>query len=140
MGAKRKDTPLGLMFPKVPAKKKKKCRHKSILATQKGQCYLCRKYTYTEEHHIFEGKNRQPSEAYGLKVYLCPVCHRTGPRAAHSPTDTETKERLHRIGQMAFERKCGSREEFIRIFGRSYLGGGEGIIISPGGRKQGREA
>lgn len=112
---------MGLMFPKIPAKKKKRRHHKSILATQKGQCYLCRKYTCTEEHHIFEGRNRQQSEAYGLKVYLCPVCHRTGPRAAHS--NTETKERLHRIGQMAFERKGGSREDFIRIFGKSYLDG-----------------
>ena len=35
---------------------------------------------------------------------------------------------LKRLGQIAFERKLGSREEFIQIFGRSYLPVGDIVI------------
>nr|DAZ21539.1 MAG TPA: Recombination enhancement, RecA-dependent nuclease [Caudoviricetes sp.] len=28
---------------------------------------------------------------------------------------------MQRIGQRTFEKKCGSREEFVRMFGKNYL-------------------
>lgn len=92
---------------------------KSIMDTRKGVCFLCKKLGYTEEHHIFGGPNRKWSEKYGLKVDLDPECHREGSRAAHRCR--ETAEELHRKGQQAFEKKYGSRELFIEIFGKNYL-------------------
>ena len=53
----------------------------------------------------------------GLK-YLCPEHHLTGPAAVHRCQ--EIQERLHKIGQQEFE-KTHTREEFRKIFGRSYL-------------------
>lgn len=110
---------VGLKFPKEGKKKKHKKHTASILNTQKGTCFLCRRHIQTEEHHIFGGANRPLSEAYGLKVYLCVECHRTGKTAVHN--DKNTMDYLHRIGQEAFEHRTGSREEFMKIFGRSYI-------------------
>lgn len=109
----------GLLFPKEKAKKKRKRHPPSILCSDKLHCYLCGRYGYTEEHHIFQGGNRKLSEEYGLKVYLCLYCHREGKKAAHR--DGETENYLHRIGQQAFENKYGSRQEFMKIFKENYL-------------------
>lgn len=48
---------------------------KSIMITERGRCFMCRRIVPTEEHHIFEGANRKASEKYGLKVYVCRCCH-----------------------------------------------------------------
>lgn len=109
----------GLLFPKRKTKKKRKSHPPSIICGDKAHCYLCGRYGYTEEHHIFGGPNRNLSEKYGLKVYLCLYCHRAGKNAAH--IDTETADYLHKIGQQAFERKYGNGEMFNKIFGKNYL-------------------
>ena len=110
---------VGLMFPKGTTKKKRKSHPKSILVSQKGRCYLCGRYTQTEDHHIFGGHNRTLSEQYGLKVYLCQECHQFGEHAVHK--DQTVMDELHRQGQEAFEEQIGSREQFRKIFGRSWL-------------------
>ena len=90
---------------------------KSILQQSK-RCYLCgRGGRWLHEHHIFEGSRRQKSEEYGLKVWLC-VKHHTGAEGAHSIPGV--RELLHKAGQRKFE-ETHTREEFIRIFGKSYL-------------------
>lgn len=92
---------------------------KSIIRNnKKGQCYICSRITPTEEHHIFSGPNRRLSEKYGLKVYLCPCCHRDNKTGVHA--DRERADHLHRIGQSAFERNH-TRAEFMQIFGKNYL-------------------
>ena len=94
---------------------------KSIIeGDEKGKCYIegctC---TPTECHHIFGGPNRKFSEKYGLKVHLCIPHHRGGRKGVHE--NRELMDRLHEIGQEAFEREH-TREEFMQIFGRNYLG------------------
>lgn len=92
---------------------------RSIIQENKEECYLCGGRA-TEEHHVLKGTaNRKLSEKYGLKVYLCHVCHRTGKHAVHN--DRETDLRLIRTAQKIFEIQVGSREDFIRIFGKSYI-------------------
>lgn len=115
----------GLLFPKTQTKKKRKRHKKSILHRKDGTCYLCamlnndyHKHRTLHEHHIFGGPNRIHSEEEGLKVYLCPEHHLTGLLAAHRCQTTQNV--LHRIGQQEFE-KTHTREEFMKIFGRSYL-------------------
>lgn len=110
----------GLMFPKGKQKKKRKKHPKSIIpGNRKNYCYICERYGYTEKHHIFGGSNRENSEKYGLTVYLCPDCHREGKIAVHKCK--ESSNTLKRIGQHMFEEQCGSREEFIKVFGKNYL-------------------
>lgn len=115
----------GLLFPKTPAKKKRKHHKPSILQDKNHTCYLCillngdhHKHRTLHEHHIFGGPNRIHSEEEGLKVYLCPEHHLTGPAAVHRCQETQNV--LHQIGQQEFE-KTHTREEFRKIFGRSYL-------------------
>lgn len=78
-------------------------------------------HSVLHEHHIFDGANRIHSEEYGLKVYLCPSHHISGwgPEAVHS--NAEIMKQLQQIGQQAFENQIGSRQEFMKIFGRNYL-------------------
>ena len=89
-----------------------------IRDNRKGVCYICRKVTKTEEHHIFGAANRDLSEKYGLKVFLCPYCHRDNKEGVHG--NAKKMEHLHRIGQSAFERDH-TRAEFREIFGKNYL-------------------
>ena len=111
---------MGLMFPKNPKKKKKKPHSVSVMPGDiKGVCYLCRKYAKVEKHHIFGGPNRWLSEKYGLTVYLCPDCHREKPWAVHN--SAAQMRLLHREGQKVWEDTIGTREEFMKIFGRNYL-------------------
>lgn len=109
----------GLMFPKQPEKKKRIRHPASIVQWEKGYCYLCGRIGETERHHIFGAANKIHSEEYGLTVQLCQSCHRTGKESAH--LDKETALFLHQTGQQAFERRWGSREEFMKIFGKNYL-------------------
>ena len=111
-----------LLFPKKQAKKKRQKHEKSILPTY-GGCWLCRyledddRPKVTEEHHIFFGPNRQKSEEYGFKTALCIEHHRTGKEAVHR--NSEVCRILQRACQEEFE-KTHSREEFVRIIGKSY--------------------
>ena len=100
--------------------KEKRMKHpKSILNTQKGICFIMGTPAKTERHHIFGGPNRKHSERYGLTVELCPYCHRESRHSAHK--DGMINHVLQEMGQRAFEEKIGSREEFIKIFGKNYL-------------------
>ncbi len=103
---------------------------KSIIHQEEGTCYLCNMlqihclHTYTEEHHIFYGTaNRKKSGKYGLKVRLCKKHHRgdiTGNReAVHFNKEHDLM--LKRIGQATFEQRWGSRENFRKEFGQSWL-------------------
>lgn len=102
---------------------KRRQRHKeSILQKKDGHCYLCMMggdfgIRWTEEHHIFGGPRRRISEAEGLKVYLCPEHHRTGPAAVHR--NAETRKKLQEIAQAQWE-KDHSREEWMRMMGKNY--------------------
>lgn len=99
----------------------KKKAMKSIIMNEKDRkCYLCGAVGgVLEWHHIFGGNpNRKKSEKYGLKVRLCPRCHRDNKAGVHS--NAEAADYLHRIGQKAFER-THTRKEFCEIFGKNYL-------------------
>lgn len=83
------------------------------------ECYNCGDTRNLEEHHVFFGKKqKKKSEHYGLKVHLCPGCHRhnkTGVHGGNIELDKRLKEEAERI----FEEKY-SRELFREEFGRYY--------------------
>ena len=90
-------------------------------------CYLCGActpfgyYDGLESHHCFYGtSNRKISEKYGLKVWLCgETCHRNGKNAVHRNRETDLLIKRH--AQEVYEATYGSRADFIREFGKSYL-------------------
>ena len=84
------------------------------------QCLVCGSWNI-EDHHIFFGQaKRKLSEKYGLKVWLCPTHHR-GTYGVHGREGHKLDVELKQLGQKAFEYHYGTREEFLKIFGRSYL-------------------
>ena len=101
---------------------------RSILQKNKDICYLCSVMdgddSYkpdTEEHHIFPGNpNKKLSERYGLKVYLCIKCHRTGEEAVHNQPNRGRDLYLKMIAQKAFEKRYPLKD-FKAIFGKNYL-------------------
>lgn len=87
----------------------------------KNKCYLCGRFSlWTEEHHIFGGSRRTASEKRGLKVYLDVQCHK-GTNGVHGKNGAKYQQRLHEVGQKIYEEMYGTREDFIKEFGKSYL-------------------
>jgi len=90
---------------------------RSIIQDDKN-CLICGTGV-TEEHHVFFGTaNRKMSDKYGLIVYLCPEHHR-GQQGVHHNRHFDLM--LKKEAQLVFEEDVGSRLEFMKIFGRSYL-------------------
>lgn len=89
---------------------------KSIISNQK-KCFLCPSTVDLEKHHcIFGTANRKKAEQDGLWVYLCPTCH----HAVHNH-DIRDKAVLQKMAQEHWQARFGSKEDFIRRYGRSYL-------------------
>ena len=81
-------------------------------------CYFCGRTDWIEYHHVFGGANRKKSTKYGFIVPLCHWCHNE-PGGVHH--NKENRLLLRRIAQEEFEKNIGTREEFMRTFGRNYL-------------------
>lgn len=92
---------------------------KSVLQDEK-QCYFCHTTIGLESHHIYFGTaNRRLSEFRGFKVWLCNRHHTSGKDAVHRNKDVDRC--LKQMGQFYYEEHCGSRDDFRREFGKSYL-------------------
>lgn len=84
-------------------------------------CYICGHRGVVEDHHIFGGYNRPKSEKYGLKVFLCPECHR-GQNGVHN--NKRVMQWLREVGQISFY-SAYPELNFAEIFGKNYLSGFE---------------
>lgn len=103
-----------------PKHKRKKAKN-NPRPTAEDYCVVCGK-PYAALHEIFGGKNRQLSIKYGLQVRLCEE-HHNRPGGMNPHHNKAVNDKLKREGQMKFESLYGSREDFIRIFGKNYLEG-----------------
>lgn len=72
-----------------------------------------------ERHHIFGGSNRKRSEKYGFIAPLRPDLHPNGVFAGKEAKKVDIK--LKTMAQEYYESHYGTREDFIKEFGRSYL-------------------
>jgi len=96
----------------------------SILQTER-KCLICGRQGDLEEHHCLSGvSNRKNSEKYGLKIWLCRLCHKSLHDKGkvfidewHYVTETDIKI----MAQRKWEETYGTREEFIKIFGKSWI-------------------
>lgn len=89
----------------------------SIIDNDKEHCFICSRYCRTEEHHCISGTaNRKISESLGLKIYICPSCHRD----IHD-RNRELELYVKQLAQRKYEEIYGTREDFIKDFGKSYL-------------------
>lgn len=76
-------------------------------------------YAPVERHHIFGGANRKKSEIYGFVVPLRPDLHPNGVHAGKDAKEIDTK--LKQMAQEYYEENCGTRKNFIELFGKNYL-------------------
>lgn len=91
---------------------------KSIMSNEKV-CYICGAYQPLHKHHIYGGYGRrQISEEQGCWVYLC-LNHHTGRFGVHN--NSELDYGLKRMCQQRWEYLHGSRDEFRKLFGKSYV-------------------
>lgn len=90
----------------------------SIIQKEK-ECFLC-KSPYVHKHHIFFGTaNRKLSEQDGLTVWLCPMHHNASRFGVHFNIDLD--DDLKQLAQSKWEEKYGTREEFIKRYGKNHL-------------------
>lgn len=91
---------------------------KSIISNY-PECFICKDTEFLHRHHIFYGTaNRAISEKWGCWVYLC-WRHHTGKMGVHNNRNMDL--RLKEMCQRAWEEQNGTREDFIKTFGRSWL-------------------
>lgn len=72
-----------------------------------------------ERHHIFGGSNRAKCEKYGFVVPLRPDLHPNGVQAGKNAKQIDL--RLKTMAQEYYENHYGTREDFRKEFGKSYL-------------------
>lgn len=80
-------------------------------------CVNCGVTYELDSHHCLHGTaNRKIAEKYGLKVWLCHKCHMD----LHD-WNTELDRALQIRAQRYYESNIGTRKDFIREFGKSYI-------------------
>lgn len=78
--------------------------------------------TYVERHHVFPGGNRKKCEKYGFIVPLRYDLHPNGASFGHSEEARRTiNNYLQCACQKWYEEHVGSREQFRKEFGKSWL-------------------
>lgn len=88
----------------------------SIFTNDFTKCYYCHRKLKDDEkfdlHEVYGGSNRTRSIKNGLVVPLCRICH-----------SSEEIIKYLRIKLQKEYEKTHSREEFIKIIGKSYIKG-----------------
>jgi hypothetical protein len=91
---------------------------KSVVIEDMEHCFVCGS-SKVQVHHIFFGTaNRRISDKYG---YVAPLCaaHHTGDAGVHFNKDFDLY--LKKLAQAHFESQIGTREDFRKVFGKSWL-------------------
>lgn len=92
-------------------------KRESILVDDLQYCMVCGK-PHPHLHEIFFGRNRNLSIKYKMVVPLCWE-HHEGDEGPHR--DREVDLSLKKWAQEKWELTFGERDEFIKVFGKSYL-------------------
>lgn len=92
-----------------------------IVTKYSGYCIFCGTPTEEEHHLIFGNGKRKLADEDGLKVPCCRK-HHTGGKVSERIHDNPMAEKLSKMmGQLAYEANIGTREEFRKRYGVSYL-------------------
>ena len=92
----------------------------SVFTDDMDHCYFTGS-PCIERHHIFGGPNKEASERRGFTIPLRPDLHPNGVQFKATPENKKIDRMLKRMSQEYYEKHYGSREEFRREFGKSYL-------------------
>ena len=95
----------------------------SILQGEEKKCYITGQTNNLHRHHqhiYFGNPNRQTSEKNGFWVYLAGYLHNQSNIGVHGKDGHELDLLLKKHCQAKYE-ETHSREEFIKLIGKSYL-------------------
>ena len=93
---------------------------KGIVYPMKPICAICGSKNKIATHEIFYGTaNRKKSIEDGMVVNLCGKHHNLSSEGVHFNKELDLK--LKQKAQTVYEEKLGTREDFIKRYGRSYL-------------------
>ena len=94
---------------------------KSIVTDYAGICFFCGKPAECEHHLLFGNGIRELAEQDGLKVPACNKCHNMGKQIERIHENIIAEKLSKMLGQAIYESKIGTREEFRKRYGKSYL-------------------
>ena len=87
---------------------------------QKKECWFCYTQRGLHLHHVFGGTaNRKKSTEHGMVVFLCGDHHNLSNESVHFNRNMDLMLKKH--AQKVFEEKIGTRDYFIKEFGKSFL-------------------
>lgn len=93
----------------------------SVIQADLSVCYVS-KSTNVAVHHIFPGKGRRKlCEKYGFIVALEPRYHNMSSNSVHAVPNAGLDLQLKQTAQRYYEENYGTRQDFIKEFGKSYL-------------------
>ena len=95
-------------------------RLKSVFTEDMDHCYFTGS-PCVERHHIFGGNRKKLSEKYGFIIPLRPDLHPNGVFCTWNEDIRCLDIRIKQMAQKYYEAHYGSRGEFRREFGKSYL-------------------
>ena len=88
----------------------------SVFYSNLDKCCVCESTYQMTKHEIFEGSGKRSNlMKYGFVLPLCLKCHR------ELQEDSLFNQTWKIKAQTYFEKNYGSREEFIKLFGRNFL-------------------
>lgn len=90
----------------------------SVFTDDLSTCYLTSS-PVTHRHHIFGSSNRKRSEKYGFIVPLRPDLHNMSNEGVHFNRELDLKFKV--MAQEYYEANYGTRDQFRKEFGKSYL-------------------
>ena len=96
-------------------------KKKSIVTTDDYACFFCGRPADCEHHLLFGKGIRDLAEEDGLKVPVCNNCHTIGTLSGRVHDNSKAEQLSKMLGQAIFENKIGTREQFMKRYGRSYL-------------------
>ena len=76
---------------------------------------------YCHRHHIFGASNRNKSEKRGFVIPLAFDLHEFGADSIHENPNEGLDLKWKQMAQMYYEEHYGTRQDFRKEFGKSYL-------------------
>jgi len=94
---------------------------KGIITEYTEICSFCGRQSEGEHHLIFGTAGRELSEKDGLKLPVCNNCHNMGDPLKRIHGNSMAEKLSKMLGQAIYEAKIGTREQFRKRYGKSYL-------------------
>lgn len=93
----------------------------TIVTEYRDNCAFCGMPTGEEHHLIFGTSGRKLAEEDGLKLPCCTKCHTAGKISEKIHGNPMAEKMSKMLGQLAYEAHIGTREDFRKRYGVSYL-------------------